>query len=63
MSVLRRRWYIFVPALVLALVITGGVFVSVEPTYSAETILLLVPDRIPPFRHKGRASVTSPFDS
>ena len=46
MTVLWRRRLIFLPALLLALVITGGVFVSVKPTYSAETILLLVPPHL-----------------
>jgi capsular polysaccharide biosynthesis protein len=42
-SILWRRWYIFAPALLLALVITAGVFLSVKPTYSAETTITLVP--------------------
>ena len=60
MSILRRRWLFFLPALLLALVITGGVFLSVKPTYSAETILLLVPPPTSALTAKG--AVASPYN-
>ena len=54
-SILWRRWYLFAPALLLALVITAGVFVSVKPTYSALTTITLVP---PPASALGAKGVT-----
>jgi len=61
MSILWRRWYLFVPALLLALLITAGVFVSVKPTYSAETVLLLEAPNPPALAVKG--VVLSPYDN
>src|SRR5271165_3672045 len=58
-SILWRRWYFFLPALLLALVVTAGVFISVKPTYSAETVLLLVP----PNAQTNTTGKSSPFDS
>ena len=48
MSVLWRRKLFFLPALVLALVITGGLFESVKPTYSAVSTVLLTNPTNPP---------------
>lgn len=44
-SLLFRRWKFFLPALILALAITGGAYVAVKPAYQAQTTILLVPPK------------------
>jgi len=49
MSMIRRRWYFSVPAIVLALLVTVGVAIAVKPKYLASTTLLLMtPSASPP---------------
>jgi hypothetical protein len=64
MHILWRRRLFFFPAVALALIVTAGVYLSVKPTYSAETILLLVPPSAASSSSSTTSGVvTSPYDS
>lgn len=48
MSIIHRRWRFFVPAILLALAMTGGVAIAVKTTYQASTTLLLMTPSVNP---------------
>ena len=47
LALLGRRWVFFSAALLLALVVTAGIYHTVKPQYQAVSELLLVPPAIP----------------
>jgi len=46
MKVFGRQWKVFVPALVVSVIIVGGVVTAIKPSYVAKAQLLLVPPQI-----------------
>jgi capsular polysaccharide biosynthesis protein len=46
MKVIGRQWKVFVPALVVSVIIVGGVITTVKPSYVAKAQLLLVPPQV-----------------
>ena len=47
LALLGRRWVFFVAALLLAAIVTAGIFYTVKPQYQAPSDLLVVPPAIP----------------